>query len=196
MFIQTHWSIGESMVRNLTETFPFAMDKLAFQYGCIAPDFMKGVPDHTKESSIHYTAALICELQQVDLLHAKRDGNRDCFVKMGIISHYIADYFCRPHNDDPRYKQLFPHILYENHLHFECSSAVLLQMSRTGLEDYYRSLYPNKRSPLDYLNERHAAYLAQPPGMEKDIQYAVQTSMTVITAIIDRQLLAARGIAA
>lgn len=196
MFIQTHWSIGEAMVKNITEVFPLEMDKLAFQYGCIAPDFTKGLPDHTKEHSIHYVAALIREVQQVDLRHAKQNGNRDCFIKMGIISHYISDYFCRPHNDDPRYERFFPHILYENRLHFECTASGLLQMSRTGLDNYYDSLYPNIAFPLDYVADRHTAYLVQTPRMSKDIQYAAETSMTVITAILDQQLPALRVIAA
>jgi len=188
--------MGEAMVKNISDVFPLEMDKLAFQYGCIAPDFTKGLPDHTKEQSIHYVAALIRELQQTDLRHAKQDGNHDCFIKMGMISHYISDYFCLPHNDDQLYERFFPHILYENRLHFACTASGLLQMSRTGLEYYFDTLSLNKTSLLDYIDDRHAAYLANAPRISKDIQYAAETSMTIITAILDQQLPALREIAA
>jgi len=195
LFTQTHWRIGEALIRNMPVNIPFQIDKLAFQYGCVVPDFMLGIPDHTKEESINFVAALMKQVQQTNLIEAKTADKCDTFVKLGIITHYVSDYFCQAHNDDPRYNQILPHILYENRLRIQFNASDLVKVSRAGLERFNTFLYPPS-SLVDYIQDRHRAYQAEKPGMSKDIQYAAQTSMNIIAAILNHYIFAAKQQAA
>lgn len=194
MFAQTHWKIGDALSRNISGLL-LPVDKLAFQYGCIVPDFLFKLPDHTWEKSMSYTAALIKEIVQADPLSVSMEGKRDWFIKLGVITHYISDYFCQPHNDDPRYQKTVPHLLYENRLRFEVNIAQLAKSSRINLDRFNDFHYQTPWSLVDYINERHLAYRSEKPGMSKDIEFAVQTSSHVVAAILHYRL-ASKSLAA
>lgn len=194
MFTQTHWRIGEAIIRSMP--IDFQIDKPAFQYGCVVPDFLPGIPDHTKDESINFVAKIIEQVQKCNLTETNPADQRDLFVKLGIVTHYISDYFCQAHNDDPRYNKILPHLLYENRLRIEFNASNLAKVSRTGLERFNYFRYSTQSSLVNYIQDRHLAYMAEKSGMSKDIHYAAQTSTNVIAAILNHYLLASKRQAA
>ncbi|ACB84463.1 zinc dependent phospholipase C family protein [Natranaerobius thermophilus] len=47
-------------------------------------------------------------------------GNkRLAYYRLGVITHYLADFFCRPHNDNTIKKKYLKHFSYEKKLHDE-----------------------------------------------------------------------------
>jgi len=118
------------------------------------------------------------------------------FFKMGMLTHYISDYFCQAHNNDARYQKLLPHLLYESRLDMESYTLKLEQISRKGLESYNDYLYPHNLFLKDYIYDRHFAYLAEKPSISKDLQFAAQTSTNIIAAILNYYLLEFKQLAA
>lgn len=163
---------------------PFPIDKFAFQYGCVAPDFFIKMPGHTMEESLSYIALLIKEVQQFDLHAASLEMKRDWFIKLGVITHYVSDYFCWAHNDVQCYQNFFSHIRYENRLHGRSIGADLVQISHTAMQRYDYCLYMNPTALLEYMKDAHLSYLAEEPHLGNDISYAVQTSTNVIAAAL------------
>ena len=196
MFMQTHLRISEAIIKNLPINLPFQFDKPAFQYGSVVPDLLLGNPDHTKDESIHFVSALLKEVQKGNLIDANPADKRNLFVKLGIVTHYVADYFCQAHNDDPRYQKLLSHMIYENRLRIEFNASNLAQVSRVGLESFNYILYATQSSLVEYIQDRHLAYLAEKPGMSKDIKYAAQISTNVIAAILNNYVIESKRQAA
>lgn len=186
MLIQTHLRIGDAITKSIPG---FQFDWLAFQYGNAVPDLLPGIPDHTMNNSIHFIESLITEITQANFMEANAREKRHLFIQMGILTHYVSDYFCQAHNNDARYQKLIPHILYENRLHFASDPLALEQLSRKGLERYNGFLYPHTLALKDYLYDRHDAYLAEKPSVGKDLLFAAQTSTNIIAAILNYYLL-------
>ncbi len=131
MLPQTHKIISEHLYENVKTYLGVELNKNSLIIGSIKPDFVPHLLklDHFKPQSFNMIMDEIHKLSQLQL-----EGN-DAFMKdfstqIGVVTHFIADFFCLPHNDRVTYRKatIINHIAYENRLHklFKESSASVL----------------------------------------------------------------------
>lgn len=115
----THRIISEHLHQNVKETLGVELNKNSLIYGSIKPDIAPRLlmMDHFKPQSFDIIMNEVHSLSQFSLIDNPQ------FIKyfstqIGIVTHFIADFFCVPHNDRRTYKNNFiNHVIYESNLH-------------------------------------------------------------------------------
>jgi len=106
----------------------------------------------------------------------------DYCVKLGEITHYIADYFTYPHNSI-YLGNLKDHCLYEKYL-------------KTSLKEYVRgnSVVVDKEAVLkletpsmilDYIKSKHELYLKEEKSLKNDCSFIVSICYVVVVAVLN-----------
>jgi len=115
MFYSTHMIFADIVYKSLKVNYNFKIKKSSFKYGNIKPDMSRMIisyPQHTKEDSLEFVIdqidSLISEVQYLQQMRRREFARR-----LGVINHYIADYFCIAHNKNIMDEGLISHILYE-----------------------------------------------------------------------------------
>ncbi len=185
MFIRSHLKIAEAVIGAVEVHLPFKINGMAFRLGSILPDLMPASPDHVIEKSFDYVASLIGELEPGKIItgNAGMDGN--FFIKLGIIAHYLTDYFCYVHND-ACYTHFLKHYRYENHLHRELNSYNLTQFCSPCLSGLNTRPFLRQEGLVEYVQTRHCDYLSEIPGFSHDIQYGLEIVTIVVASILGR----------
>lgn len=116
MFSATHKMIADIVYWHVSKELGVKLDRRAFRYGCIAPDIKFGmrIIKHTRKGSYELVKKIgqSLILSNIPVTHAEM---KNFSYKLGIINHFLCDYFCTPHNDE-RYKNIVKHLIYENKL--------------------------------------------------------------------------------
>ncbi|MCX7904833.1 MAG: zinc dependent phospholipase C family protein [Caloramator sp.] len=180
MLSSTHLLIAENILSILNNNFVLILDNENFKTGCIMPDYslsMFFIP-HYKEKSFDFVVNIIDELLKFN------DSNMSIFSrKLGVIMHFLSDYFCRAHNDK-NLDSLLNHFKYERKLHSE--------FLRLPIKDIYlNTLYKLDNTVLNssyfitkYINDMHMAYLKAEPSMVEDIKYSLEVCTVICYSII------------
>ncbi|MDE7422719.1 MAG: zinc dependent phospholipase C family protein [Lachnospiraceae bacterium] len=171
METKNHWHLAEFICSEQS----FKKYKKQFMLGNIMPDinlftYLQG---HTYKESISmlYT--------NTKSLIEKKFWNSTSFYHLGVILHYIADYFTFPHNVTFT-GTLKEHCIYERRLHTHFLQ--FLQSKRQNYMSLQKSLF-HIRSITDLftlLEEKHHEYLSMMPSFQTDCQYIF--SLTNIVA--------------
>ncbi|SDK77425.1 zinc dependent phospholipase C family protein [Natronincola ferrireducens] len=119
MLPQSHIIIATHLHEAIKEKFLVDLDRKNLIYGSIKPDIplhLSGIR-HFKPQSFQYICDKIQNLSQYPLTNNK-EHIKFLSTQIGIVTHFIADYFCVPHNDRKTYKNHFiSHVAYESNLH-------------------------------------------------------------------------------
>jgi len=185
LFIRSHLKIAEAVISAVEVHLPLKINGMAFCLGSILPDLMPASPDHVMEKSLDYVASLIGELEPGKVITGSAGMDRNFFIKLGMISHYLADYFCYVHND-ACYNHFLKHYRYENHLHREFYSYNLKQFCSPCLSGLNTGPYLRQEGLVDYVQARHRDYLSERPGFSYDIQYSLEIVTIVVASILGR----------
>lgn len=112
MFPNTHIYIADRVLDQIKGD-NINLNKQAFRTGSILPDFSPyhKCVKHYKDKSFTFVDKSIARLED------SKDIN-DLSLRLGIISHYLADYFCYPHFNNMTFtsKDILCHIKYEREL--------------------------------------------------------------------------------
>lgn len=120
MLPQSHKIISEFVYENVRTQLGIELDKSSLIYGSIKPDFAPHLAklDHFKPQIFDL---VLDEIHLLSQIQPKEDSS---FMKaysenIGIVTHFIADFFCLPHNDRVTYRKatIVNHIYYEQRLH-------------------------------------------------------------------------------
>jgi len=176
----THIMISETIYHYLAKDI--TLDKGAFRYGNIKPDLTSECLryPHTLENCMF----LVCN-------HSSRltDQNlslREFSIELGIICHYICDFFCYYHYDNFIHKKLFLHFLYELRL-----QLYLTRLMLTGKI----SIKPVRKNRLfgiaSIVMEMRREYAAEKKSLSSDIEYAFHAAVRVCDFILSGRTSAA-----
>lgn len=170
---KSHIALARYLVRNHYSLDLF-QHKKAFYFGSIQPDLNPGMISAPHEFESSYP-----ELKKdIRALASGSSGRHDSAAfwrKLGIILHYIADYFTFPHN--PVFEgTLKDHCLYERDLKYCMRDFV-----RTSEADriLHRQKYAGKRAEttdelFSYLEEAHRCYVRRGHLAEDDCRWIVE----------------------
>lgn len=147
----------------------------SFAYGSIIPDFDKKHVNrpHTLEGSINTISAYGERLARHNI------SIEDFSMGLGVICHYVCDYFCMHHGKNYWKKAPLSHGIYEVNL--EIKFLKLFVGGSININYHCKK----EKNIKDIIMKLHKKYSMKPKGMLTDITYAIIAAIAVCQAIIN-----------
>ncbi|MDK2807632.1 MAG: hypothetical protein PWP24_365, partial [Clostridiales bacterium] len=155
--------------------------KKSFYIGSILPDCIPSFI--TRRRCIEDTLPIL--RQEIDKITQDYDIDQGISMyycrHLGVITHYIADYFTFLHN------QIFPgnikdHCIYEEELKHQMRQYVKSGEARKEREDC--PLFRNTDEIIDFIKRMHSEYLKLMIEVKVDCEYIVELCHRVVDAIL------------
>ncbi|MCX7746250.1 MAG: zinc dependent phospholipase C family protein [Clostridia bacterium] len=176
MLCATHRLIAHTVYNALSNDYPISLDYDNLLKGSVAPDSaptMVIIP-HTKTKSIGFVTKQVEWLLNTD--PAEEGCKREFSFRLGVVIHFISDYFCRAHNE---FKYLNPilHFIYENRLKkFFSKNIPCFSFKKT--EPHF------KGNIKEYIYDFHNQYKLNKKSMENDFYYSLLTTISISRFIL------------
>lgn len=183
MHITTHLLMANLFYQEITSQMEIELDYFNYIYGNIKPDVHPGTINwpHFSHASLKQLVDY-CEMITIEPMSVK------AFSKaLGIVSHFICDYYCVYHTQPYRQKGIVKHTVYEHLL-----ELTVIKKSMTG--EIRATDLECCETIEDTINERLALYNSEKHSIEKDIQYAVNTTICVLRRLVELSQVAQRQI--
>ncbi|MCF0148301.1 MAG: zinc dependent phospholipase C family protein [Clostridium sp.] len=179
--MNTHKSLAVSFIKNVELDKKFLINDKHFVWGNLKPDSVSKYKfkKHYFDESINMIVNKILFLSSMTL--------DDIFIRysvgkfnqeLGVICHFLCDYFCVPHYQRWEFKSpgaVKDHVLYENDLNKYNKSYNLKKDINTSLNG------EDIRRYIDDLQKEYSGIVSY----EKDLQYASHICNTTINLILD-----------
>lgn len=157
-----------------------------FIYGSIKPDFFReGVP---KAHSMGVNLINVEEGLQ-KLMNEKLDV-KEFSLTLGVLCHYISDFFCIYHNEKGKGKKRPEHIKYEVKLHFKLLKLLYSRKLHTSIKTISHGT-----DILSIIPDMHKNYLQEADSEYKDLAYSLSAAMHITEAVICYALLENNAVA-
>lgn len=203
MLLQTHLDLSKLIHKAIEDHTGINLDKMAFSFGNIKPDLVRDsylpqtdndkiIVSHYMDDAYPYVCTAIYEL--IEWTVSEKQVNSRLFaVRLGVIMHYICDFFCHAHSSKfPNHSLL--HHLYEWQFAFFIKDAKkdFSNQKGIGLVPLYNDYYDIVASIHDIQNQ----YLTRMPSYALDAQYALKCSIATSVSILQVVLSKTKKIAA
>lgn len=180
MLTSTHKIIAEHIYHDAYSNNGVLLNKKLLIRGSIKPDFIPNlkVQKHYMAESFDFTVDRI-----MNVISEPGIGIDKLSVNIGVISHYMADFFCLPHSkhwDFLNGKKIIEHIRYEHSL-----------QEKVGMySGYIKSSYPKinyecREDIKQYISEYYKDY-KQTEGYKHDFENAVLINLSITSFILGR----------
>lgn len=184
LFVQTHNIMAHHISEHIKQDVNLNLDKYSFTWGNIKPDLFKSyIKDkHYMTESIDSVSNKILELSHLNPSNILSEKNFGKFsLHMGIICHYICDFFCLPHFKRWKYfeGETIEHFLYEKRLNTKAKEMSIHQ--KIILPDSHE-ITPVGIKNL--INETQSEY-KHIEDYKRDILYAINICSEVIKRILN-----------
>ena len=181
MMMKTHIIISKSLLDNIDDNKQFFLNNKSFIYGNIKPDIFSKykLKKHYLDESYDMVRNKIEYLSTLDLDTLEKYYTKNEFSQeMGVICHFLADFFCVAHSERWEFKHsLRIHVKYESGLTKVAKDYNLKNDRRQYVDDidlFFEKLY------CEYKNNGNFE--------ENDLKYAAYICNTVINYILERIL--------
>ncbi len=141
--------------------------KLFVVIGSLMPDLNPTTQPHRNENLLYRI-----QKNHDAIKNAKSDFKRSYLL--GILLHYICDYFCYAHNYNLDISHGKNHIKYEIELH-----KLIREDFNPNLD-----LVEIKQDLMQYIIETKELYDAQPSHILRDLQYSLEVVESILTHLI------------
>jgi len=171
----THIMISKRLYRYLSKEM--YLDKFAFLYGNIKPDLS---PQCLRNPHMLENYLLIVSNDSNRLI-GNTSSVKEFSADLGVVCHYICDFFCYCHLNSRLYHKLAGHFFYELRLHLAYCSLLIRQKSKkeftakSKIAVHSCCRYPG-RSVASMVMEMRKEYAAGRRTLQKDIEYALLAS--------------------
>lgn len=168
----THLLIAETLYSHLQDRVK--LNKKAFMYGNIKPDLSPKClkKPHTMENYLVHVCSNAKNLMRGET------GLRDFSTSLGVICHYVCDFFCRYHLDEKLFNNLEGHFLYELDLHHEFCKIMFRQKFKFKVD--HKEVRENI---ISILAEMRNGYFSKPVTKKRDIEYAITTALWICDSV-------------
>jgi len=175
MLTNTHISFAHIFYSYFNNKLNVRLDKKAFIYGNIYPDIYpnKCTADHTLKGSI----GLISKYQ--DKLINERISNEEYSTNLGIICHFICDYFCLYHQESHKNSSMIEHFVYELKL-----DAVFTTLLVSNKLYYERFIQYGNSDIISLILNMQDKYHKEKISISRDIQYALAAVLSAAELIL------------
>lgn len=175
MITSTHILFSKVLYENCMKDLNFKLDKYKFMYGNIKPDIFCNYfkDNHTIKGSIQ-----IVEESSKKLINGKNNIG-EFSVELGVICHYVCDYFCIYHTEEYANNNIFEHISYEKRLH----NKALDMIKNKKIKIKARTNLP-KEDIVEFIYKMQEIYFNEKQSLIRDITYALETANTIAEWIV------------
>lgn len=179
MDTRLHGKIGKLLFDEIKNN-GYIINRRRFIWGCVLPDVLLKyrISGHTIKENFKD----INEIMKTVLLNFSENKIDDVSIKLGIMTHYLCDFFTYPHNENFK-RNLIIHELYEQIQHIKFSKELEKIWSDLNNETNYY-IY-NMEDVLNYISNLHSIYINNNSNMERDLLYALICIRVVINSIIN-----------
>ncbi|MEA4926572.1 MAG: zinc dependent phospholipase C family protein [Syntrophomonadaceae bacterium] len=180
MFFQTHWLIGETVAQLTEKQLPARIHHFAFCLGSVLPDLIhpyNRIPHRIKDSSPLFNRLLD---QAVNTTFKSR---WDFSIHLGMICHYLCDFFCLAHNET-KLNNLIAHTIYEARMVGKADRKMVRNLAMAALKGNETGICDVNK----FLLEKHQSYRNAAEGFENDIAFAVPVVLTVVFSLLHQDL--------
>jgi len=171
MLTGTHIKIANHIYHIFKKEYGIRLNKRNLIYGSIKPDFTKNKVPHYIDKSIDFIDKEIEKL----IFDSDKIGVKLLSRRLGMIMHYISDYFCRAHNTSYYRNNLMAHLKYEKRLAKEMTSKKIRKSM------IYNGDYKTIKEFIVNLNKEYM----QKKSLERDNEYTVKAINTVSKYIVE-----------
>lgn len=178
MLSATHKIIAHKAYEAIKSQLGIKIDYKSLIQGSVAPDYSLSMMfrPHSKDESIGLVHNNMDWLFHKSFSHQRKDI-REFSFKLGVIIHFVSDYFCIAHNDE-FYNNMYHHYKYEKKLKKFCCKFI---------QEYYESIRQDMRVVKDikgFIDEKHQEYMTVRRSMKNDLVYSLQVSIAVSLSIL------------
>lgn len=175
MITNTHILFSKILYKNCLKDLNFKLDRYKFMYGNIKPDIFCNYfkDDHTIKGSIQIVE------QYSNKLINRKNNTGDFSIELGVICHYVCDYFCIYHTDEYAKNNIFEHLAYERKLH----NKVIDMIEKSEIKIENRDNFINGNI-VDFIYKMQKKYFDEKQSLNRDIIYALETANAVTEEIV------------
>ena len=156
--------------------------KAAFKFGSLAPDL---VPSFiTKKHEIEGTFNIVHK-KMGKVLDSYENGRGLTMIEtkdLGVITHYLADYFTFPHNKEYT-GSLKDHVMYEKELKYALKDFI--KSVDVDLPIEYHGSLSSIEEICAFIKRCHAEYIRHIKNIQNDCRHIVQICTEVIAALLN-----------
>ncbi|MCX7921421.1 MAG: zinc dependent phospholipase C family protein [Clostridia bacterium] len=178
MLSATHKLIAKRVYEALKNELNVCVDLKSLCYGSIAPDIYPSmmILPHSKEGSLEFLHKNIEWLMEQPIPENKRDMKNFSF-RLGIIVHFISDYFCSAHNE-AKYNNLINHFIYERAL----KKVFARRMEKHSVKPPYA--WWSMGDIKGFIESNHREYTSAKKSMYGDMVHSLNNSIIVSLKIV------------
>lgn len=160
-----HGKIGHFLGKELISN-GYAINIDSFIYGNMLPDLNLKfrMTMHSKKEDWGNVLEIIHEIA-----YGKEKLDRDISIKLGMLSHYICDFFTFPHNEGFG-KNIIHHELYEQAQRILWWSKLLKVWEETGQEINFE--IKSTKDIITYIEDMHIIYMRNPGDKKRDLFFS------------------------
>lgn len=162
-------------------------------WGSIAPDYLPyyKIKSHYKNDSLDFIVreitTLILVYRFVDFNNMNKLMLNYLSRKIGVISHYMCDFTCRPHMLNQSFKKnMKEHMDYEKKLNEFAKTFVPERMTivsdNNNLDSEENNLMTEIKSKIEQVVE---VYAGKDPGYDVDLNFGLTLSMATLDIIME-----------
>ena len=183
---RTHVIIAKKIYNALDPQKKSIIKKKNFIYGNIKPDLVSKykLRKHYRKESYEVILEKIEKLSKINSLDETQKKKYFCNFsqELGVICHFICDFFCVPHDERWEFKHsMFIHIAYEKKLNFiarKYSFEKNIDINLNSFDDvknFLSAIYD------DYKDEYLDTY-------KRDLKYSYNICLIIISKILDEMI--------
>lgn len=173
MHITTHLLMANVLYKKITSKLDIELDYLSYLYGNIKPDVNPGIIDWP-----HFSHQSLQDLDEYcEKLITTPMSVKELSVALGVVSHFVCDYYCLYHTKSYRPKGIVKHTLHEHLLELRFIKKSVTGNITFSEQAFSEGVASTINHYLDmYHNEKHS--------IDKDIHYAINTSLCILERVI------------
>lgn len=177
----THMGISLRLKRAIEKKLPVTLDTTGFIIGNIKPDISShliNIP-HYKKDSTEFIREEIRKLLNLKLNKCTRLFSE----RLGIITHYLSDFFCHVHSENFD-GGIWEHYIYEIQLSAYCN----INSNAITNFNYDKNIIMHQEflSICNYIDELHQEYskIGTKPSFELDMRFALKVCTSLCCSVI------------
>lgn len=167
---RTHTLLARTLLRS-EMGFSARRFELAFLFGSFQPDvnpfsYLKGSLHYNKLKGHNYQNSRAYINAKIQKLQRRRHWTMWQYYTLGKLTHYVADAYTYPHNEN------YPCTMLDHH----CYETSFRQFMRGYLANRYVQRQQARRDLIAALDELHAQYMATRASMVRDANYILKAT--------------------
>ncbi len=179
----SHTRVARILLGYIEESCGVTFDTSAFIYGNLKPDLTCTYLRKRHNPSVMYDEVMDMIREFTDKYTIDTHNGHDLSVDLGVICHYVTDFFTYPHNDDLYDRNLLMHYIYEKRTSLRISHYI----DRAKFERWVSPIIPpfTVDALINRIGDLHTRYKSETPSITNDMIYICQITAMVVLSIIN-----------